>query len=123
MIWLIPSVLAATSTGAIQIRMAEEIAMAHRLIAAIQQKADYQDADFLKPLGPRDKVFLSAYSRCKAQHVDHTMIMTKQPSVFMRMPGTVAIGWRCKGASPDLPVDLSINFKKGKIAKIETHQQ
>ena len=103
--------------------MADEMNVALRLIAAIQNKGAYQDADFIKPLGERDKAFLSTYSRCDVAYVRHSLVRPAGSSgPYVQEPGSISLGWKCKRVPRNTPTHLTLFFKGGKIAKIETHK-
>ena len=103
--------------------MADEMNVALRLIAAIQNKGAYQDADFIKPLGERDKAFLSAYSQCDVSYVRHSLVRPAGSSdPYVQEPGSISLGWKCKRVPRNTPIHLTLLFKDGKIAKIETHK-
>lgn len=120
MIWLC---LAAAVTGTpVQTMLAQERAVAQRLIDAIGKKREYQDSDFVKPLRAADKAFFARLSLCRVSYVDHSSVAhPKKRNVYVREPGSMSIGWNCKRAPRDLPRDISLTLKEGKIAAIESH--
>lgn len=135
MSWFLASVLSASAAlsaqaamsdqtiTSIQAAMADEMNVARRLIAAIQNKGAYQAADFIKPLGAQDKAFLSTYSRCDVAYVRHSLVRPSgSRGPYVQEPGSIALGWRCKGLPKKTPVHLTLLFREGKIDKIETHQ-
>ncbi|MEO7364813.1 MAG: hypothetical protein ABIW03_00670 [Sphingomicrobium sp.] len=98
------------------------IAIGKRLVAAIKGKAVFQDADFVKALGERDKTALRRFATCKASSIDYIMhLHPTRPNVVIRNLNLVAVGFDCKGVPWDTPVGISLFLNGGKISKIEIH--
>ena len=101
------------------------IAIAKRLVAAIDGQSDYQDADFAKPLGKDDKAALRQFGECKVTNIDYMENAlnprARYPTVFVRDFNNVSVLFGCKGVSWDTPVGISLHLQDGKIATIETH--
>ncbi len=120
MILLTLSMVAAAPLGAIT--RSPEIQAGWRVVAGIKGKADFEDTDFLKPLTPRDKAALRQFARCKVTRVNHTgTAASTRPFVVVEHPNEIGIGLDCRGAPDNMPVGISLQFKDGKIVKVETH--
>jgi hypothetical protein len=110
------------STTPIATVMAQEVAVARRLVAAIRNERPYEDSDFITPLSQADKASLAVFSRCSADTVGHSLVAhPRRPSTWVRVPGAVSIRWRCRGRSRGEPTHLSIELKSGRIESLATH--
>ena len=101
------------------------IAIAKRLVAAINGQGEYQDNDFARPLGDDDKAALRQFAACKVTNIDYMENAlnprSRNPTVFVRDFNNVSVLFGCKGVSQDTPVGISLHLQDGKIATIETH--
>jgi len=98
------------------------IAIANRVVAAIGNKADFRESDFVKPLGESDKSALRRFAACKVTYVNYTAAeQPDRPGVLVEDPNEVAIGFDCRGVPKRTPAGISLHLLDGKIAKIETH--
>ena len=114
------AMLSAAPMGAT--RSSQEIKAGWRVVAAIKGKAEFQDSDFLEPLTAGDKAALRQFGTCKVTRVNHTgTTVSIRPFVVVENPNEVSIGLDCRGAPDDMPVGISLQFKNGKIIKVETH--
>jgi len=114
------SMMAAAPLGAT--KRSPEIQAGWRVVAGIKGKADFEDKDFAKPLTPGDKAALRQFAHCNVTRVNHTGIAAStRPFVVVEDPNAIGIGLDCRGAPANMPVGISLQFKDGKIVKVETH--
>ena len=114
------SMMAAAPLGAT--KRSPEIQAGWRVVAGIKGKAEFEDNDFAKPLTAGDKAALRQFANCKVTRVNHTgTAASTQPFVVVEDPNAIGIGLDCRGAPANMPVGISLQFKDGKIVKVETH--
>jgi hypothetical protein len=121
---VIPLLIAALAIGGDDqfTRSSAEISAGKRVVAAIKGKAEFEDADFVKPLTAGDKAALRRFAGCKVRRVRHTG--TPVPGdlfTIVENPNEVGIGFDCKGVPYETPAGISLRFQNGKIVKVETH--
>ncbi|MBY8828272.1 hypothetical protein [Hephaestia mangrovi] len=113
------AVLLAAQAGA---NKSEQDAVAKRFVAAVQDKRDYEDSDFVTPLREKDKQFFASFAKCRYRYTSHLVNDTPQkPGAYVEVPDEIIIGWKCKGVPAETPVGLTLVFSGTKIEKIETH--
>ena len=100
----------------------EGIKKAERFAAAIEGKADFQDADFTKALSVQEKSALRAIGKCKVQQVGyatqpHPLLKNTVEQDFNRL----GLALDCADASSASPVAISLHLQDGRIARVETH--
>jgi hypothetical protein len=98
------------------------IKKAERFAAAIEGKADFQDADFTKALSAQEKSALRKIGKCKVQQVGyatqpHPLLKNTVEQDFNRL----GLNLDCAGVSTTSPVAISLHLQDGRIARVETH--
>ena len=101
---------------------ADGMSMAKRLVAAIKGEAEFQNADFARPLEAGDKAALRRFAPCKVAEVTYTLLPDPvEQDTYVQNPNDVLVRLGCRGVSPETPVGISLHLSNGKIDKIETH--
>ena len=100
----------------------EGIKKAERFAAAIEGKADFQDADFTKALSPQEKSALREIGKCKVQQVGYAA----NPDPLLKNAveqdtNRLGVALDCAGVSSTSPVAISLHLQDGRISRVETH--
>ena len=100
----------------------EGIAKAERFAAAIEGKADFQNADFAKPLSEQEKTALRAFGKCEVEQIGYaTTAHPIQKNVVEQDLNRLGVELDCAGVSAETPVAISLHLQDGRIARVETH--
>ena len=92
-----------------------------RFVAAIQSKADFNDADFVRAVGASDKLALRRFGQCKVTHLDYGLTPDSVPGATSPDFDEIVIMFGCKGVSRNTPVGITLHLEGGRINTIETH--
>ena len=98
------------------------IAMAKRLVAAIKGEAEFQQADFSRPLGDEDRAALRRFGACRVGSIGYTLTADPtEPNTYVEDHDWVSIAFACKGVPSATPAGISLHLRNGRIGVIETH--
>ena len=98
------------------------IAMANRVTAAIKGAADFQDGDFVRPLGAGEKAALRRFAACGVAQTDYTLKADPtEEDAYVRNPDRVLVEFACDGVPRGTPVGISLHLQGGRIVTVETH--
>jgi len=99
-----------------------EVDVGKRLVAAIKGKAEFHDADFMKPLVDADKAALRRFAACKVSNINHAGTpLPNNVFTVVEDPNQIVIGLDCKRVPYSTPAGISLVFENGKVVKVETH--
>ena len=100
----------------------EGIKKAERFAAAIEGKAEFQDADFTKALSAQDKAALRSFGKCKVQQVGYaTKAHPLLKNTVEQDLDRLGVALDCAGVAPETPVAISLHLQDGRIQRVETH--
>ena len=96
--------------------------VAKRLADTIRKSAEFQDSDFVQPLGPASRAALHRLSSCKVDSIDHWLSPDPtEADAYIQNPNKIGVTYACAGVPVTSPVTISLLLQNGKIATIETH--
>ena len=100
----------------------DAMVVAKRLTTAIQGRAEFQDADFVRPLQASDKAALRRFGPCKVEEIGYTLKADPtERDAYITDRDRVLVRLGCKGVPSSTPVGLQLHLQNGRIGTIETH--